>query len=208
MNKHELHDTKGHRLTHKQRLAVWFGSVAGALALVAAVVIGIGLYNTSADADGIEASAALSADVQDTHTSTSGAEPTSEQQPADINDSASSGEDTQGSDTASIANGTQTAANGASTNGDGGSTGAAPQPVWHPGWEERVWVDTSFWFTQQRPIWGSVYYDGTPVGAGDGWDELIEHGGGSKWDIVGYEPVSEWISDGYWDITYHEGYWE
>ena len=111
--------------------------------------------------------------------------------------------------------------NSAPPYGGGSTAGTTPAPaavpVWHDGWDEQVWVDTSSYqsiWVGDNPVYeyAAICNEcGASLG-GFAAQHLEDYRHGSyRGDLVltGYEPVYEnrWVASGYWSTIHHPGYW-
>jgi hypothetical protein len=105
--------------------------------------------------------------------------------------------------------------NGA-TGGNSGDNGGGGQ-IWHPPWDEQVWVDTSGWqsvYAGENPIY-EIHDICNTCGAivdSIAGEHILStgHSGVSTKSVqVGSEPIyqQQWVSSGYWKTVTHPGYW-
>jgi hypothetical protein len=102
-------------------------------------------------------------------------------------------------------------ANGGSSVSSGGQSGK----TWHPGWSEQVWVDTSHYESVWVPAVGHEASICNTCGAeitGNAARHILDtghsgHHGTYIVDVPAHEE-QQWISDGYYETIWHDGYWE
>lgn len=111
------------------------------------------------------------------------------------------------------------AGSGSSNTRPSSGESSAPGAVWHPGWDEQVWVDSSGWqsvWVGDNPIIQQAEICSTcgTHSFGGIWDHInAAHGGIGGFYMgnvqIGTQPVyeSRWVESGYWKSVHHEGYW-
>lgn len=109
------------------------------------------------------------------------------------------------------------AGSGSSNTRPSSGESSAPEAVWHPGWDEQVWVDSSGWqsvWVGDNPIYEthSICNTCDAVISGFAAEHLMNthHGSYRTGNVqIGTQPVyeSRWVESGYWKSVHHEGYW-
>jgi len=128
----------------------------------------------------------------------------------------------------STAGGGSNAGNGGGNTGTGGSSTGGGGQVWHDGYNEQVWVDTSHWeSTVLRPAYDEPVMELHEFCWGCGADitgQIMQHmdwhlatdGTDYGWydkyvqvDTIHHDAITQdtWVSGGYWTTVWHDGYW-
>lgn len=107
--------------------------------------------------------------------------------------------------------------NSSSGNNNSSSTeSTANNPVWVPGWDEQIWVDTSSYqsvFVGENPTYVNTTVCNDCGATNVSGEHLLNTGHSgyvSKNVQVGSTPVYEnqWVESGYYETVHHDGYWK